>query len=390
MWDVSRKILILLASLIVFTGCEGQDEGQIDEEGNVVEWPYLGPDADSYVCNPIVDPDGNGGGSNEAPSNQGLIANLFYLAPDLPNYTSVDDYLVNGTQVDFDIYFNQINVPTRPFDRGFETVAGTTIMTPEGDTLYEWFALQFEGKIKLRDDQAPGDYQFSVLADDGAILEMDLDGDGTYETVVDNDGKHPTKMGCSDDIINFAADTEYNFRLKYFQGPRYHISVVLMMRPLPADPSDYADARCGQQGNSLFFDSTQTPPAPQAAYLDLLDRDWEVLEASNFMLPGDTSAENPCLAPAPTLSAVEISNVSRNSLDVLWYTDVPSISIVEIQDIITGQIFRYDLGTEFGTTHQVTADGLTSNRLYNLRVISTSTSGLFTISTPDISFRTSR
>ena len=289
MRDVKRLIWVLTASLcmLFLMGCE--DEGQISEEGSEVIWPEQKRDPGTYVCNPIVDPDDPS--PPETPSNQGIVASLFYLAPDLPNYSAVDDYIEFGTKLDFDLFFNQINVPTRPFDRGFETVDGTTITTPEGDTLYEWMALQFEGTLQLNPDQAPGDYQMAVLSDDGSILEMDLDNDGTFETVVDNDGWHPTRLGCAPAVINFAADSQFKYRLKYFQGPRYHISVMLMMRPVPALPEDLDDPLCGRQGNSLFFDSRQSPPAPQTAFLDLQSRGWEVLSPENYLLASDQ--ENP-------------------------------------------------------------------------------------------------
>ncbi|MEO0335880.1 MAG: hypothetical protein AAF202_05780 [Pseudomonadota bacterium] len=388
MRDVCRWILVLTGTLLFLTGCEDQGEGTIEDGGGEVTWPYEGRDPSTYVCNPL-DPDSAGGSEDGLAGNAGIIANLYYLSPDLPNYTSVHDYVEFGEKVEFDIFFNELNVPTRPFDRGFETVDGQTIQTPDGDTLYEWFALEFFGRMKLRDDQPAGDYQFSLLSDDGAVLEIDLDGDGTFETVVDNDGVTPTRMGCGVDPVLFERDTEYNYRVRYFQGPRYHIAFIVMMRPLPEDPADDRDPSCGKKGNSLFFDSTQSPPEPQAEYLGLLDRGWAPLTPENYLLPEDES-ENPCNAPAPAIIDLRLSNIQRTSVDVTWGTDVPANSVVEVQEVRTGIVTQFDLGNDFVTSHSATLTGLRSNNLYNLRVISTSTSGLSTISMPDISFRTSR
>ena len=249
--------------------------------------PGLAPprDRDSYVCDPLADPDG-GGPPPVIDDRQGVLARLFYLPEDAPHYEYVDDYLDYGLTYDVDIYFNQLNLPTRPFDRGFVTAGGTTMMTPEGDTLYEWFALDIHGKVHLNSTQTAGDYQFAILADDGVVMEIDLDHDGVFETIVDNDGFHPTKMGCGLQSVYFDEATEYNFRIKYFQGPRYHISLVVMMRPLPAKAADHDDPHCNKKGNSLFFDSTQDPPEPQAAYQDLLDRTWAPLTPGKLLSSG--------------------------------------------------------------------------------------------------------
>ncbi|NQY99515.1 MAG: hypothetical protein HRT45_02475 [Bdellovibrionales bacterium] len=388
MRDVCRWILVLMASLFILVGCEEQDSGTIDENGGEATWPYEGRDPNTYACNPI-DPDNSGGAEDGLADDAGIIANLYYLPPELPNYTSVHDYVEFGTKVDYDIFFNQLNVPTRPFDRGFTTVNGVTITTPEGDTLYEWFALEFFGRIKLRDDQFAGDYQLAVLSDDGAVVEIDLDNDGTYETVIDNDGWTPTRIGCAVDSILFERETEYNYRIRYFQGPKYHIAFILMMRPLPDDPADEYDPSCGKKGNSLFFDSRQDPPEPQPEYLGLLDRGWAPLTPENFLLPA-SEEENPCNAPAPVISGLRINNIRMNEVFVSWATDIPSLSTVQVQEVLTGEVTNFDLGLTFATSHSLDITGLKSNTLYNLRVISASSSGLSSTSQPDISFRTRR
>lgn len=397
MRDVCARILVLIASCCLFVACE--DQGKITEDGTVAEWPAepeaIPRDRDTYICDPVVDPDIGGSPSGEADPRQGVLAKLYYLSEDAPHYEVVDDYIEFGlTYDDVDIYFNQLNLPTRPFDRGFVTEAGTTMMTPEGDTLYEWFALDIHGKVHLNPDQSPGEYQFAILADDGVIMELDMDNDGVYETtIIDNDGYHPTRMGCGTQSVYFDAGTEYNFRMKYFQGPKYHISLVPMMRPLPAKASDDVDPECGKQGNSRYFDSTQSPPKPQSAYLGLLDRGWAPLNTGNYSLP-DGEEDNPCEEEeeppvAPVVSNIGVSSVGTSTAVVTWDSDILSSSQVEILDVLNGTTVYSAEDTNMVTSHSVTLTGLMSNRLYRVRGISKEPSGL-SASTDTVDFRTSR
>lgn len=389
MRDVSARILVLIASCLFFTACE--DQGTIQEDGTEATWPAPPPrDRDSYICDPLVDPDAGGGQPPVLDSRHGVLAQLYYLPEDAPQYKYVDDYLEYGVSYeDVDIYFNQLNLPTRPFDRGFVTEGGSTLMTPEGETLYEWFALDVQGKVQLNSTQTAGDYQFAILADDGVIMEMDLDNDGVFETVVDNDGFHPTKMGCGLQTVYFDESTEYNFRIKYFQGPRYHISLVVMMRPLPEKAVDQMDPECGLQGNARFFDSTQNPPEPSQAYLDLLDRTWAPLTPENYLLPDDEE-ENPCEdVDPPVISNVGVGNVGTTGATVTWDTDIVATSQMEILDVLTSETIYTTEDTNLVTSHSVNVTGLLSNRLYRVKAISKGSTGLSTSSSA-VDFRTSR
>ncbi len=389
MRDVCARILVLIASCIFLVACE--DQGTIQEDGTEATWPAELPrDRDTYICDPVVDPDSGGHPPSVIDDRQGVLAQLYYLPDDAPEYQYVDDYLDYGLSYeDVDIYFNQLNLPTRPFNRGFVTEGGTTMMTPEGDTLYEWFALDIHGKIHLNSTQAVGNYQFAILADDGVVMEMDLDDDGEFETIVDSDGTHPTKMGCGQMPVYFGENTEYKFRIKYFQGPRYHISLVVMMRPLPEQVVDREDPECGKQGNSRFFDSKQSPPEPQQAYLGLLDRTWAPLTPENYSLP-DGEEDNPCDDPVPpTLSNIAVSSIGTSGATVTWDTDIASTSQVEILDVLSGAIIFTTEDISMVTSHSVNATGLMSNRLYRVKGISKGATGL-SASSSTVDFRTSR
>ncbi|OFZ84891.1 MAG: hypothetical protein A2603_11850 [Bdellovibrionales bacterium RIFOXYD1_FULL_55_31] len=235
------------------------------------------------VCDPF-------GKSSNAGLLNGLEAKLFSAENGKHQFKKASDYLRYGKMADVDLFFNQLYVPTRPFDQGFMTQDGSLLKTENGDTLYEYFGLHFESEIGLAPNDKPGMYQIAVLSDDGALLRY-LEKSG-FKTLVDNDGDHPTQMGCAKHVIELNENTRIPIDLDYYQGPRYHISLVMLWRLVEPGES-LKDPSCGKQGNALFFDSTKIPPAPQPEFQNLLKRGWKVMNPENFFLPGAVKT-NPC------------------------------------------------------------------------------------------------
>ena len=182
MSTLCRKWLLLpLATVALISGCISPDSGS--ESGTEVDIANP-PDPNSYVCDPL-DGDSTDG---QGPRDQGVTGELYYLPDGETLPSQVADMFERGTYVDnILLYFNQIFIPTRPWDRGFTTVGGQTVQTENGDTLYEYFAVRMSGRFQLG-NLPPGAYQFGLLSDDGAVLSMDF-GNGGYETVVDDDGR---------------------------------------------------------------------------------------------------------------------------------------------------------------------------------------------------------
>ena len=87
---------------------------------------------------------------------------------------------------------------------------------PGVEDLFEWFGIRFEGQIYIPEDC---NCKFRLSSDDGAILTI---GD---MVVVDNDGLHPTR---SKDGEIFLQQGLHDFRIDYYQGPRYHIALQLL------------------------------------------------------------------------------------------------------------------------------------------------------------------
>lgn len=351
--------LLLLLMLVPITGCLN-DSGS--ESGTDVEFVEFDPD--NFSCNPLD------GGQDFVGLNLGVHASLYYLKEDQPAYTDVNDYIQYGHHIsNLDLFFNQIYLPTRPFDRGFVTENGQTIKTEQGDTLYEYFALKLRGKI-VKGSLPQGLYQFALLTDDGAVLNMNF-GSGD-ELVVDNNGQHPTRMGCAAAAVELS-DDPIPFEMLYNQGPRHHIAMTLLVRPWTAgmDPND---PECGKSGNDRYFDSTQNPPEPQQAYLDLQSRGWMPLAPNNYLLPDD-KIENPCAGEVPIITDVIVENITSNSVTLTWTTDIHATSEVDYKAQSDVEFVRVVENSNGMKSHRVTVAGLNPNTDYVFKAVSRSRTG---------------
>lgn len=322
-------ILCLCAPLL--TGCElpttvaaGNSTVTVDNSRTTTD-----PQVSNPVCNPL-------GGSTSLGGQHGLKADLYYLDSSLPHYNNVADYLTNGTKLDATLFFDQVNVPTRPFDSGFITTQGSVITTPQGNTLYEWFAIDFTTILKLTDGDTVGNKQFALLADDGAVLEQKVN--DHWETVVDNDGTHGTKFVVARAPVALDAQSALNLRLRYYQGPRFHIAAVLMWRDWPTAHGAWLDPADGQTGNDMYFDSTHSPSVAKSAYNNLLARGWKPIPAANFFLTNGATV-NPC-PPDPvatntgTSTATSTSTSTSTSTATLAITAFDGVTSADSADLI--------------------------------------------------------
>ncbi|MEQ1876103.1 MAG: fibronectin type III domain-containing protein [Bdellovibrionia bacterium] len=355
------RMLTVFAVLGSLTACLDTSDGPTVIDGDT-EVDVIDPA--KVICNPIDD---------FVPTflSRGLVGKLYYLTDDQPRYSSVDEFIPNAHAIDADLYFNRLFVPTRPFDRGFYTMDGTLVTNPDGEALYEYFGVEMETMIKLAPGQAPGNYQFAILADDGAMMRLHEAGGDTL--IVNNDGVHPTKMGCQSGSLYMDANTKLPVQVRYHQGPRFHISLVMMMRPMPTDPTLQNDALCGQMGNSMYFDSTQNPPSAKPNFYALLERGWTVLEGSNFELP---NPKNPCVIQEEPIEITNmaLSSVTTSAVTVTWTTNVPGTTKVEYKATNGGTWVFTAENPALVTSHSVTVTGLTPNTLYTFKAFSNSAS----------------
>jgi len=153
----------------------------------------------------------------------GLEGRIYNLRPNtkkLPNFRRMKPV---GT-----IYTTSLNVPSQDFRDGFPGVTKRV----------EWFAIDYSGRFWV---ETAGEYRFSLTADDGAKLYLDR------TLVVDNDGQHaPLERSGSTDLSRGI----HEIRVAYFQGPRYHVALVLKVAPP------------GEQLRIFNTDELKPPPSP--------------------------------------------------------------------------------------------------------------------------------
>jgi len=140
-------------------------------------------------------------------ANSGFKGEIYLLhpgTPKLPHFTRLKPV---GS-----IYTPYLCVPSRSFDAGFPGVTDR----------FEWFAIDYNGRFWVSD---AGRYRFALESDDGSILYID------GKKVIDNDKIHAEREKGGDIALKAGV---HRIRVSYFQGPRFHVSLVLRV----AGPKD--------------------------------------------------------------------------------------------------------------------------------------------------------
>ena len=151
---------------------------------------------------------------------EGSIYNLRRGTKKLPNFARMKPV---GK-----IYTTSLNIPPQDFERGFPGVTKR----------FEWFAIDYHGRFWI---ETPGDYGFSLMADDGANLYIDR------ELLIDNDGQHVARERVGAVHLDRGV---HEIRVSYFQGPRFHVALVLKM------------AAPGAELRIFNTDEMKPPPSP--------------------------------------------------------------------------------------------------------------------------------
>ena len=140
-------------------------------------------------------------------ANSGFRGDIYWLKRNtsrLPNFSKMKPL---GS-----IYTQYLCVPLRSFDEGFPGVTKR----------FEWFAIDYHGRFWVSRE---GVYEFMLTSDDGSILYLD------DRKVVDNDGVHAEAEASGAVSLKTGV---HSIRVSYFQGPRFHVSLVLEVKP-PGD-----------------------------------------------------------------------------------------------------------------------------------------------------------
>ncbi len=360
---LSKYLGVALLGLVL-QGCFSSNGKSTLATANPEEGPLPTFDANVYPLNKIVcDPFEPG---TPGP-NDGMIATLHYRTAGQPAWQHVSDYIDQGHKSSQYLFFSKLNVPTRLFSLGFPTETGDSIKNDLQETLNEYFALSVTSVLKLAPTDEEGDYELALLSDDGAVFQIRQE-DGNYRTVVDNDGNHPTRLGCGE-RISMNRSSELVVRINYYQGPRYHISVIPLWRKVTAETQ--AEPRCGQLGNSLYFDYNNNSQ-PQPAYSELLARGWKPMNEDNWNMPG-FALFNPCTeGTIPTISNY-LNVVNTEGMVVFnWNTDIPATSQVLYKNLRTGEEILTVAPSRLRTAHSVVIPNLNLGETYEFRAVSIS------------------
>lgn len=245
----------------------------------------------TVVCDPF-------GGNGD--KRHGLKGSLWYFNASevadktkLP-YSGVADFFTKGHNANVDLYMSYLYTPTRAFTAGFATTDGTVLQKSDGGKLYEYFAINMSGGIQLVTGSAKKKYQFAILSDDGAklfITTKSSTGVLTRKEVVNNDGDHATRFAIASEPIELSSTDRLKIEVQYYQGPRQHISLILLWREW--DPNNTGDPKAGSaySSNTMWFDSTVVPSAPKEWWLDVIKR-WSVVPGEVLYIENDGT--NPC------------------------------------------------------------------------------------------------
>ncbi len=219
----------------------------------------------SGVCSAVIcDAFSTKDGANKCSVKNGLVGSLHYFnltykadgsVANPPSFSyEVDRYLKEATKSSRVMFLSALNIATVGFDKGF-FYDGKVLTNDQGNKITEHFALDLYSSLKARSAEEAGQYQLVLLSDDGSVLDIAQDQffDAakhptaySYSKFVDNDGGHQPRVACGTKALSVRSDQAVPIRLKYFQGPRFHISISLFWKKInsgqPLKSGDY----CGK------------------------------------------------------------------------------------------------------------------------------------------------
>ena len=363
----NSTLLLTLFAATLLAGCTGSGGSGSSSTSQTQAVKYSSVDLNMYPMNKVVCDPMASIAPNPAISG-GLKADLYYLGQGQTHYNDVESYINYGHHSDQTMFFTDLNVPTRNFTAGFVMQNDELVEDDAGNDLLEWFGLHFESVLHLAPNQPEGLYQFAVLSDDGAVFKIQ-GGDG-WVNMINDDLTHPTQMGCSTITVNMTHQSAIPMQLDYFQGPRYQIALVLMMRPV-SSATPPAESMCGQNGNYLYF-NPDNDSSPQPAYHQLIQDGWAPLTADNFSLENQ-AVYNPCAqGQIPVISGVTTTKITSTSFELDWTTDIASSSQVIFQAPGQAQSSITVADNILSTTHRVTVVGLQVGTAYTVQAASIS------------------
>ncbi len=239
------------------------------------------------VCDPFA-------AGNIIAAENGLKAELFAIAD--PNeawqVSQSKAYQTPARKIDLEVFVSDLNVPSRRWSNGFATTGGQRLKVVKNgveEDLVEWFGLKFVSSLKFSET---GYVQLAVISDDGVTVDV-IEPGQEKRTLFEVEGFHPPKLKVAKQFLDFtAANRRIPIEVNYFQGPRFHISLVLLYRVFSTAEDAHLAEKLDEKGHfetEFFWDSSVYPSIPTANYNSLLERGWKPLRAENFLLQEGTN-----------------------------------------------------------------------------------------------------
>ncbi|NUN04264.1 MAG: hypothetical protein HUU57_00765 [Bdellovibrio sp.] len=323
-------------------------------------------DPEQTVCDPLS---GNASSSPE----KGLLAKLILKSPAMPEkISSVMDFYNQGDKLSQNIYFADVNVPTRAFTEGFANQNGDVLVDKDGKKLIENFALEYSSVLKLKAGDPEGHYEIASLSDDGARIFIKEN--NQWNELINNDGVHATRMGCPYRTVSLDKNSEIPVKILYYQGPRYHISNVLLWKhhkkaQVWKKPSNHSF--CGVSSNNFFFSSKHNKKTLAMRHLDA--QGWKVVAADNYRMPAQQS--NPCVEEDLKLSDFVVSSAQAPNATLTWKTNISASSQLKIVNVYTGEEVLTPLDSNLVTDHVANISGLVRGIYYQVQALSVDEKG---------------
>lgn len=383
------SVLKIIFVTLLFSSCNLKISSQLAEavvqKDSTISLGQLNVNLNQYppskiICDPLT-----GGQTSQTNYEKGIKATLHYLTANQPRLYKSTDYIQFAQKSEQNIFLSDINVPTRLFNEGFSTKAGQTLANDQGQKLIEYFGLKMNTNIVLTEKDETGLYEFALLSDDGTqMLLKSGSADVPDEVLIDNDGDHPTRMGCSSHTVKMRRNVMLPVEVTFYQGPRYHIANVLIWRKATEAGQD---SLCNQLGNNLYYNPDRNSE-PQQAIKDLESRGWKVLAPDNFMISQNKADYNPCVnGTIPVISEFTVGEVVLTNVSLTWKTNIPSTSQVQLTNTKTNEVTITTSDNQLRTNHQIQLSGLKPATTYKVKTLSVS-SDLGRGESAELSFRT--
>lgn len=366
------KMAMILPLALLLWGCGGEvsteDIGGTSGDGELAPRMALNVNAypvNNLVCNPFQTEE-----ENMFSFSRGLKGELFHVENGGPVGDSVTDYIVRGKRSRITLFFKSVYIRTQKFLSGFNLTAGGLVHNDVDEIIHDHFALRLTGQLTLTRGQSAGNYEFSLLSDDGAVFRIFYQ--GQWVEVINNDGTHPTHFACGSQHFSLEKGKTYPVEILYFQARQNSpVALVPLWRRVRTNQRMDPFCRLGKGNGQRYFDEDNLS-LPFPAYVALGARGWSAIRGENFILPPDEEF-NPCAdsKEVPNISDFYF-DISGEQVTVNWTTDIPSTSQVIYTRSDTGEQVLTESDNLLRTRHSIVIPRNPVGVSYIIRAISVS------------------